>query len=287
MLVPLLDSTIICRNGGLLGFHADSDIQFGSVMNVGGVETGINGCTIIEDTGSGSRESDNFNKNTRIVMNSTLKMYDTTFRRRNTTRSDFDWNADSLIVMRDVILQMRGNHFNHFYGKMDIVGLEVQTTTGSSIEFRTAEEDFINFDNVFPYRLDGNEEQRVLVLFVPPDPDNFTNIYTFRGYKGLNFARWSLGSGRSATFIDPYYAELQSVGGSSGRSGHAFEKRTLDIGLVDDFGNALEDARIQIQHRIDGFEIPEGWLMDDQFPYDVNLLTNEEGRISSYLRRRY
>jgi hypothetical protein len=287
MLVPLLDATIICEQGGLLGFHAGCDIQFGQPFFVSGVETGSRGCTIIEDTGSASREADNFNKNTRIVMNSTLRLYDTTFRRNNTTRSDFDWAADSLIVMRDVILQMRGNHFNHFYGQMDIDGLEIQTQSGSSLEFRTAEAAFIKFDNVFPYRLDGNEDQRVLVMFVPVGATDLTNIYTFRNYKGVNFARWSLGGGRSATFINPYYPDLQSVGANSGRSGHAFEKRTLFVGVSDADGAPIESARVQIQHKADGFTIPEGWLMDNQFPYDVDTLTDANGSLDTLVNRRY
>lgn len=274
MLEPLLDGVVICEDGGLLGFHQNTEVQFGQPFNVGGVETGVRGCTIIEDTSSGSRTADNFNKNTRIVMSGgVLKMYDTTFKRLNTTRSDFDWETDGTVIMRDVILQMRGTQFNHFYGKTDINGLEVQTQSGSSIEFRTRNEDFIRFDNVFPYRLDGNEEQRVLVMFIPTGSVDFATIYTLNNYKGLNFARWSLGSGRSADFINPFFTNLQSTGANSGRSGHAFEKRTVDLSVLDNTGVQIEGARVQIQHRFDGFTIPEGWLMDNQFPYDVNQTT--------------
>lgn len=287
VLLPLLDSTIICEETGLLGFHDECDIQFGEVYDVAGRETGVNGCTIIEDQGSGSRQNDNFNKNTRIVMDSTLRLYDTTFRRINTTRSDFDWSTDSLIVMRDVVLQMRGNQFNHFYGRLDIDGLEVQTDSGSSIEFRTPEEDFIKFDNVFPFRLDGNLDQRVLVMFVPVGATNFANTYTFVGFAGVNHARWSLGDGRSATFINPYFTNLQSVGGNSGRSGHAWEKRTVLMTFLDGESAPLEDVRVQIQHRIDGVTIPEGWLMNNQFPYDVNELTDENGVVDTLVNRFY
>ena len=287
ILEPLLESSIICRNTGLIAFHAGCDVQFGTTAIVGGEEVANRGCTIVEDTGSGSRANDNFNKNTRIVMDSTLRLYDTVFQRVNQTRSDFDWSADSLVVMRNVTLQMRGNHFNHFYGKMDIDGLVVQTQSGSSIEFRTAMDDFIKFDNVFPYRLDLNEDQRVLVLFVPSGSSDFSVIYSFNNYRGVNFARWSLGSGRAAEFINPYSVNLQSVGGNSGRSGHAFERRTVRLELQDTSGNLVEGARAQIQHRIDGFTIPEGWLMNDQFPYDVNEVTDSSGVINTMLNRRY
>lgn len=287
MLVPLEDAVVMCELTGLLGFHAGSDVQFGQSLTILGVETGTRGCTIVEDEGSGSREGDNFNKTTRIVMNSTLRMYDTTFRRKNSTRSDFDWSTDSLIVMRDVVLQMRGTHFNHFYGKMDIKGLEIQTTSGSNLEFRTAPDDFIAFDDVYPYRLDGNVFIRSLVLFLPlTGTTNNSNVYTFNDYKGVNFARWSLGA-RFATFINPYVTDLQSTGGTSGASGHAFEKRTLRVEVKDPDNQSIEAARVQIQHRVDGYAIPEGWLMEDQFPYDVNTVTEANGVINTMLNRRY
>ena len=288
ILEPLLESSIICRNTGLIAFHAGCDIQFGTAVIVAGEEAPNRGCLILEDIGSGSRANDNFNKNTRIVMDSTLRLYDTVFQRVNATRSDFDWSADSLIVMRNVTLQMRGNHFNHFYGKLDIDGLVVQTQSGSSIEFRTAAEDFIKFDNVFPYRLDLNENQRVLVLFVPSGAPNFATTYTFVGYKGVNFARWSLGADRSVDLINPYFTNLESVGGNSGRSGHGFEKRTVRIDVKDLDGDSVEGAQVQIQHRLGGPDISSpAFLLDGNFPYDVAEATDATGVVNALVNRFY
>lgn len=288
ILTPLLSSLVSCQQGGLLGFHGDTVVQFGDLITVSGVEVPTRGCTIIEETGSGSRGNDNFNKNTRIVgFGGTLKMYDTNFKRLNTVRSDFDWGSDGLVIIRKSTIQMRGSQFNHFYGKMDIDGLEVQTDTGSSVEFRTTPEDFIKFDNVLPYRLDVNENQRVLVMFAPVGVPNNIYLYSIQDFKGVNFARWAVGDGRAVEMINPYFTNLLSVGGTSGRNGHAFEKRTLSLSFSDLDGSPVEGVRCQIQHRADGKEINLPWAFDYDFPYDLNDITNENGELDGLLCRRY